>query len=174
MLGIIQGYAPDFVIVNGNEDERECPYDQYADQMQEFINKVHDLANGAVMPEPIYGHTPRPWSQYVDQMAIKSGDISLVNGIGPVKRQMLADIGVQTIDDLTRLETLPNGITARHVSCAAALSSGKEVKLCDIPLPENPTFIDLEGIAGDPDGDFLIGTMQDRKYVPFLAKSRDG
>ena len=174
MLGIIQGHAPDFVIVNGNGDERERPYDQYADQMQEFIDQVHDLANGTVIPEPIYGHTPRPWRQYGDQMAIKSGDISLVNGIGPVKRQMLADIGVQTIGDLARLETPPNGITARHVSCAAALSSGREVRLCDISLPENPTFIDLEGVAGDPDGDFLIGTMYGGKYVPFLAESRDG
>ena len=172
LLEFIQGTPPDFVIINGNGVETRYKYKECKPDVLRLTGEVGYLST-SVMPKPTYGYVPYPWKSYGNQMAIELGDISLVNGLGEVKTEMLTSMGINNLKNLTELKTLPSGITLKHVLRASALVNKKEIKLSNIQLPENPAYVDLEGIPGTKDDDFLIGTLYKGKYEYFLAENLD-
>lgn len=192
MIGKIQGYTPDrFHVIN--MDGERIPF-EYADckgDLAEAIAGTLKIMEGR-RPPPVFGSCPYPWRSYADRLALETNDVSLVSGVGGARRDVLARIGINTVDDLLACDRNVlreirgvGGKTADgYVVAAKAISTGKAIrKSAGEPLPERGTeiFLDLEGVdpastmdQDDPQTDYLIGALVRKdgseEYVPFVAK----
>lgn len=195
LLGQVQEYEPEeFYIINRDGDSYAYRMSEYNGRLDEAIGSIRDVLSGAPVA-PIFGTGKWPWESYVDQLAVKAGDISLIPGVGPARRSALADAGFRTIDEVARATedvlVAAKGVgypTAFSIRTAAqALVAGKPVPRTELkafPKKATEVFLDLEGT--DPrigvDGlevvNYLIGALvrtpqSSPLYVPFFAPTFD-
>ena len=138
----------------------------------------------------IYGTSRHPWTNYCNEVAVQNNDISLIPGIGPNKRGLMAEVGFGTVQDvasstavaLERVKGIGKKTSAMYLDSARAIVSGECVrKGSTIDLPERriEIFLDLEGlndVFDDTMSDYLIGALVrvDGKetYHSFIAEGR--
>ena len=196
MIGRIQGYTPGrFHVIN--MDGERIPF-EYADckgDLEEAVSGTLEIIGGR-RPPPVFGSCPYPWKGYADRLALETNDVSLVSGIGMARRDVLARMGINTVedllshdrDDLRGIKGVGGKTADGYVLAAKAISTGKAIrKLAGEPLPERGTeiFLDLEGVdpastmdQDDPQTDYLIGALVRKdgseEYVPFVARDAAG
>jgi uncharacterized protein len=154
ILGKIQNYtAPKFVILNRDNLEFEYIFDDYASQLKTSVIAIREIMNGKVVT-PTAGALQEPWISYGLEKAKEIGDISLISGIGPAKKELLANVGIKTVFDLEKANTSslrirgigPLSLT-KWKTHAISVSKNKVITLNKPSLPKRKTeiFIDLEG-----------------------------
>jgi predicted RecB family nuclease len=203
VLGKIQDYTPpNFVILNRDDEEFTFAFNDYASQLQDSITSIREIIRGTPVT-PTKGALQEPWKSFGLEKAKEIGDISLVSGIGPTKKELLAQIGIRTISDLMKANiSLPKikGVgpesLAKWRTQATAISQDRIIAINAPPLPRCTTniFLDFEGTYDLSDlylegfgiesnerwanAIYLIGTLViengKREYVPYLAESFDG
>ena len=172
LLGVIQNHTPDtFTILDGNRNERQYLYNEHAGLLADTMAGVEALTGGR-KPSPTYGACPYPWSNYNDNEAVKTGDISLVSGLGAEKKRALAGLGITTLDGLINAGT--EGLTkARGVSTKTARGYIIGAKALKTGRPERrdgyghtlhregiEVYVNFEGMDdGDRHTMFLIGVV---------------
>lgn len=196
MIGKIQGYTPDrFHVINMDGERTPFEYEDCKGDLEEAIAGTLKIMEGR-RPPPVFSSCPYPWRSYADRLALETNDVSLVSGVGGARRDVLAGIGINTVDDLLAcdrdvLQEIKGvgGKTADgYVLAAKAMSTGKAIrKSAGEPLPKRGTevFLDLEGVdpastmdQDDPQTDYLIGALVRKdgseEYVPFVAEDASG
>jgi uncharacterized protein len=202
VLGEIQGYTPpSFIILNRENEEFNFAYDDYTNQLQDSISGIREIIAGGTVT-PTKGALLEPWISYGLTKAKEIGDISLVAGIGPAKKELLSKIGIRTISDLVKADVnLPKikGVgsegLAKWRTQATALLQDRIIAINAPALPECTTtiFLDfeatydlsnlyLEDLGIDSTERwaniiYLIGSLivqnGRREYVPYFADSID-
>ncbi|MBI3081076.1 MAG: TM0106 family RecB-like putative nuclease, partial [candidate division NC10 bacterium] len=194
LLGKIQGVElPSVTLINRDGQAFEHAMEELRPRLAEALEGTRAILAGRVVPEPIHGGCPWPWTAFADAQAAARQDLSLLPGVGKATRETLRAAGLRTLGDVAAAEVaalagLPR-ITAGKVlalrAAASALRTGRPVRIHpgSLPLPHAPVeiFVDLEGAeaadaAGDPiPFDYLIGTLTRQRgeglYRPFLATS---
>ena len=175
LLKNVQGRAPDFVLMDGNREEHRFKYADYERAVLVGSERVREIMNGLVKPQPAYGYEPTPWSSYGNKLALEKGDISLVNGIGQVHADACRNAGIETVHDLlARSGNVPPCLNEGHITRARAIAEKRVVYLGTMDFPNEAAFVDLEGEPMNNDGDYLIGVLWRGKYISFVAKSKRG
>lgn len=154
LLGKIQGYTPPkFIILNRDNEEFEFVFADYIGELQHSIAEIKEIMNGKFIT-PTKGSLQEPWKSFGLKKAKEIGDISLVSGIGPAKKELLAKEGIKTIFDLEKTNTRAvniKGISAETLAKwkihASSISQNKIIPLakptfrtCDTEI-----FLDFEG-----------------------------
>ena len=190
MLGRIQQHVPEyFLITNGDGDTFQYPYHKYEDLLMESIRQASRIRDGW-MPPAIYGTSRHPWTNYCNEVAVQNNDISLIPGIGPNKRGLMAEVGFGTVQDvasstavaLERVKGIGKKTSAMYLDSARAIVSGECVRkggMIDLPERRIEIFLDLEGlndVFDDTMSDYLIGALVrvDGKetYHSFIAEGK--
>jgi predicted RecB family nuclease len=202
VLGRIQGYAPpEFVILNRENEEFEFAFDRYATELQDSIARITEIMNGKLVT-PTRGSLQEPWKSFGLEKAKEIGDISLVPGVAPAKKELLAKLWMNTIFDLEKASINAfkiKGIGAETLAKwqihAASISQSKIIVINRASLIKHSTeiFLDLEGTFDVSNlflEDFgiesnqrwtnviyLIGVLVvengKREYTPYFADSID-
>lgn len=182
MLGHIQQRPPKSFFVNYTR----YMYSEYEPTLLNTMQKARRIIDGEE-PAAIYNGCKYPWNTYCNNVAIRNNDISLISGIGPVKRSKMTEAGFSTIQDVvqstnTKLQQI-NGIgkktAVNYMAAARAIHTGEYIRKdgCSINIPERSTemFLDLEGLSGRGNI-YLIGCLVRtggvEKYHPFLAEEK--
>ena len=196
MIGRIQGHTPGrFQIINMDGERIPFEYADCQEDLERAVSGTREVVGGR-RPPPVFGSCPYPWRGYADRLARDANDVSLVNGIGGARRDALARMGINTVDDLLlrsrnelrRIRGVGGKAADGCVLSARAISTGRAVrKSAGEPLPERGTeiFLDLEGVdpastmdQDDPQTDYLIGALVrkdgNEEYVPFVAGDAAG
>jgi uncharacterized protein len=163
-----------------------------SDELDAALARMRSVMAGEGV-EPVYGAGEWPWVSFVNGLAKKQNDVSLLPWVGPAKRQVLVAAGFDTVDDvavtteeeLTELDGIGEATASKYVSSAHSITRGVPVRRAVTPrVASAPTqvFFDLEGT--DPmigeDGlavvNYLIGAVVRRppggeEFVPFFASS---
>lgn len=194
LLGKIQGAElPSVRLINRDGQEFEHAMEVLRPRLEKALQGTRAILAGRLMPEPIHGQCPWPWTAYADGQAAAGQDLSLLPGVGRATRETLRAAGLRTLGDVAAAEVkalagLPRiapGKARTLQAAATALLTAKPVRLGPgrVPLPPAPVeiFVDLEGAeAADEAGallpcDYLVGTLLRRNgkgtYRPFLATS---
>lgn len=192
LIGKIQGHTPDrFHVINMDGERIPFEYADWEGDLDGTIAGVLEVVEGR-RPPPVFGSCPYPWRGYADKLALETNDVSLVSGVGGSRRDVLARMGINTVDDLLACSRDDlrgiKGVGGRtadgYVLAAKAMSTGKAIrKSAGEPLPKRSTeiFLDLEGVdpastmgQDDPQTDYLIGVLVRKdggeEYVPFVAE----
>lgn len=202
ILGKIQKYQPpELIILNRDNEEFEFAFESYAGRLQDTIVKIREIMNGKLVT-PTRGALQEPWKSFGLKKAKEIGDMSLVPGIGPAKKELLAKAGITTIFDLEKANVNSlkiKGISAENLTRwrihAASISQNKVTKIKTPVLMKHDVeiFLDFEGTfdvsnlflqdlgiesnARWMNVIYLIGVLvaQDEKkeYTPYLAESID-
>lgn len=154
ILGKIQGFTPSkFIILNRDNEEFEFAFDDYVNELQSSIGEIKEIMNGKFIT-PTKGSLQEPWKSFGLKKAKEIGDISLVSGIGPAKKELLAKVGINTIFDLEKANVASlriKGIGAESLAKwqlhATSISQNKTITI-NKPLFKNydtEIFLDLEG-----------------------------
>jgi uncharacterized protein len=154
MLGKIQDYTPPrFVILNRDNTEVEFVFADYADQLQTSLAEIREIMNGKVVT-PTTGALQEPWKSYGLEKAKEISDISLISGIGPAKKELLANAGIKTVVDLERANVAalkikgigPLSLTKWKIH-ATSIAQKRiiTVKKPSLPKCDTEIFLDLEG-----------------------------
>ncbi len=200
VLGKIQGYTPPkFIILNRDNKEFEFVFDEYAGELQNSITEIKEIMNGKFVT-PTKGALQEPWKSFGLRKAKEIGDISLVSGIGPAKKELLSKAGIRTIFDLEKANSRSLNIQgigqASLVKWQIHASSILQNKIIRINKPllkkyDTEIFLDLEGIFDVSNsflGDlgielnerwtnviYLIGVLVvgngKKEYTPYFADS---
>jgi predicted RecB family nuclease len=202
IIGKIQGYTPpSFIILNRDNEEFSFPFDAFASQLQDSIAAIRSIVGGQ-MVTPTKGALQDPWKSYGLKRAKEIGDISLISGIGPQKKELLARVGIRTISDLKQADINmvkikgigPESLIKWQVH-AEAISQDRVITIGTPQLPRCQTqiFLDLEGTydlsnlfleqlgvdaaEGWVNTIYLIGTLiienGKKEYVPYFAETID-
>lgn len=195
LLGKVQGFTPStYYVIDGNREEHPFDYDE--DEVLEVLEAIRAIRDGHHQPPPVYGGTDGGWSSYTNRQAVERNDASLLQDIGPSRREQLEAAGFSTVDDV--LQATPADLQEVHgvgpkraeklKTHAEALDAGHHVQIGDVDLPaaDVEVFVDLEGTANNPyegvqqDIDYLIGCLvrdgasgADADFVPFVASDLD-
>ncbi len=189
LLGLIQGYTPkQFHIINGESETLNFNYQEYEAQLDDAINEVREVLNGAVV-EPCHGSGKWPWENYGNRVAIEKRDVSLIPGVGPALQTALKAAGFVTVDDvktgspsnLRRVKGIGAVKSEEFHLKARAIVTGEPIRIAPVSLPQksHELFLDLEGTDprfatdGLPVVNYLIGLVardnRDAKYISFVA-----
>jgi uncharacterized protein len=154
ILGRIQNYTPPgFIILNRDNEEFEFAFDSYATELQDSIVKIKEIMNGKFVT-PTKGALQEPWKSFGLKKAKEIGDISLVPGIGPAKKELLAKVRINTISDLEKADVhsvtikgIGTDSLARWQMHAACISQNKIAVINEPVLVKHDVeiFLDLEG-----------------------------
>ncbi len=191
MVGKIQEFTPPvFYIINGNLEEFPYYTDGHDEMLDETIQYLIKVINGQKVTPTLRG-AHWPWESYVNKLAIKANDITLIPGIKAKRRDQLVDAGLETvneiadasIENLTDIKGIGHKTAEKMSACAKALTN--ESIYIKQPVPELPkavteVFIDLEGSSEYRDGsesstvNYLIGTIVRKnnsagQFVSFFA-----
>jgi uncharacterized protein len=202
IIGKIQGYTPPtFIIVNRENREFGFPYDVFVNELQDSVAGVRSIINGQIVT-PTKGALQDPWKSYGLRKAKEIGDISLVSGIGPQKKELLRRAGIRTLSDLKNADIGLSKIKGVGMNSfvnwrthAEAILQDRIIPIAFPPLPhcETEIFLDLEGTydlsnlflqqLGIDSSErwvntiYLIGTLVvangKREYVPYFADTID-
>jgi predicted RecB family nuclease len=193
MLGDLQGFEPpEFLIINRDGGMVRFLMKDWNGHLDGVVQAIRRVMGGEAVP-PIFGTGKWPWEGYVDRLAIQAGDISLIPGIGPARREGLSRAGFVTIDSiagsteasLTQIKGIRASTALTTRTAAEALVTGKPVLRARLePFRQATTevFLDLEGTdprIGVEDLEvvnYLIGTVvripgMPASYVPFFASA---
>jgi uncharacterized protein len=203
VLGKIQGYTPPkFIILNRDNEEFAFPFDDCMSELQDSIAKIREIMNGKFIT-PTRGALQEPWKSFGLKKAKEIGDISLVSGIGPGKKELLAKAGINTIPELEKANIgsfRVKGIGAESLAKwkihAAAISQNRIIKINNPALAKYDTefFLDFEGTYDLPNlfleelgiesnerwvnTIYLIGVLVvengNKEYIPYFADSIGG
>ncbi|PZC47123.1 MAG: putative nuclease, RecB family [Chloroflexi bacterium] len=191
MIGKIQGFTPSiFYVINGNLEEFSYYTEEWDELLNETIQSLIKVINGEKIAPTLRG-ARWPWESYVNNLAIKANDASLVPGIKAKKRDQLFNAGLQTvnkiadasIEELTNIKGIGVSSAGKISACAKALASESiYIKQLVPQLPKSATqiFIDLEGSpehkveSGSSTVNYLIGTIVRKnnsvpQFVSFFA-----
>jgi len=195
ILGKIQDYTPEkFYLINGESVESSHDFDSHEIELFDALKGIRKILNGDKKITPSYNSIKYgPWSTYCNDQAIKINDISLVDGIGPSKREKLIAIGLKKVNHLSscseeKLKSI-KGIgesTVKKIKYhSKALIDGKPqrktAEKINLPKVTTEIFLDLEGSGSSPEGselvemDYLIGVVvrkgKKQEYIPFTANN---
>lgn len=192
ILGKIQGYTPpEFYLINRDQEEFPKHYDETT-LLEKIIDIRRILKGGDVTPT--HDRYKPEWKSFNNEEAIRRRDVSLVNDVGPSRKQRLLENGIRTVDDLAKtpmdklieIKGIANKTATKLLQSANAIVLGKHVCIgeCQFPTKTTEIFLDLEGTGeqlGDDEEliamDYLIGVLirKDGKavYKPFLADNID-
>jgi predicted RecB family nuclease len=200
IIGKIQDYTPPtFIILNRENEEFSFPFDEFAIQLKDSLAAIRNIVNGQ-MVTPTKGALQDPWKSYGLRKAKEIGDISLISGIGPKKKEFLASVGIRTISDLKRadisqfkIKGIGSESLAKWRTHAEAILQDRIITIGTPPLPhcETEVFLDFEGTydlsnlfleqLGLDSAErwvntiYLIGTLVvekgKREYVPYFSES---
>lgn len=192
MIGMIQNYTPKtFYIIDMDKKDIPFQYADYTDELDDAIFGALQIKQGKVIPPPKLGSCGYPWSSYCDKMAHKTGDLSIIPGIGDAIRDALVDHGVKSIRNIIsvgekQLCNVP-GIGPKYskqfVDSARAIKHKKVIRRTEpkkLVKKKTEVFFDFEGLAGESEymDDYLIGCLirkgKKEEYVPFVAKDEMG
>ena len=186
LLGGIQNYTPGtFSILDGNGNERQYLYSEHSGLLDDTMAGVEAVLGGR-KPTPTYGACPYPWSTYNDMEAVRTGDISLVGGLGVRRKEALAGRGITTLDGLIEAGsdglTAVKGVSAKtargYIVSARALKTGRPERRDGHTHTLRQEGVEAYiGFEGFDDGKhytvFLIGAVvrsrDSEHYMPFLA-----
>ncbi len=189
ILGKIQQRTPDFFsITNGKQLTVKYPYLECVDLLLQCIRDARKICDG-YKPPAIYGGSISPWINHANEIAISNNDISLIQGMGKSKRDILVNAGFNNVNDIaksspTQLEKIDKigKITAKkYHDSARSISENIHIQKSKVELPVNSTeiFLDLEGLNplfDDSISDYLIGVLvrKDDKenYYSFVAENK--
>jgi len=154
VLGKIQSYTPPtFTILSRDNKEFEFAFDSYASELQDSIVKIREIMNGKSIT-PTKGALQEPWKSFGLKKAKEIGDISLVSGIGPAKKELLAKAGIFTVSDLEKanvhafkIQGISTETLAKWQTHAASISENRIITINKPLLTQYDTeiFLDLEG-----------------------------
>ena len=190
MLGAIQGTTPSvFHLVDGEDSMNNFDFLEFEGELDELIAATRAVVTGTTTPEPCYGSTPWPWSEYGDKVALENGDVSLIPGVGPTLQAELHDGGFRTVADIASAEPRKlmnvHGIgsinvqnlipKAEAIAACTPVKRGRRVRFRQVDVE---VFLDFEGDEIDLKPlTYLIGAIvRDRgtaEYKAFLASSPD-
>jgi len=193
ILGELQGYVPPmFYFINRDRDVQGLEMAQVRGQLEEIIEAIRGVMDGEYI-DPTFNAGEWPWESYVNQLAIKIEDISLIPGVGPSIRKTLIGAGFDSLDSiastsqdqLTQIKGIGYPTATNYITSAQAIKQGLPVRrggIDDTRYAKTAVFIDLEGT--DPrfqaDGleimNYLIGAVVRREggpadYTAFFANS---
>ena len=191
LLGHIQGYEPrEFYLVNGDGIVEPVLMAEVDESLDVALATMRDVLAGAPI-EPCYGAALWPWKSFANQMAIDGKDVSLLPGIGPVKRADLVVAGFSRLNDvaaaresaLTQIKGIGSKTAKNLITAAQALVQDRIIRRApnpEIPSGSTEVFFDFEGT--DPQlgaeglevTNYLIGTVwrtpnHTPQYLPFFA-----
>ena len=187
LIGRIQRKTPrTFQIINGNGTLEEFKFADYERSLDRIMERIRDVfANSR--PAAVFGHGRHPWVSYTNRTAVKTGNTTLISGIGPVGMQHLAGAGITTLDEMIsagidRVAAV-SGIglrrAAAYMESALALSGNTAVRRRTaghaLLGERTEMFLDLEGMPGATASDaaiYLIGLLVredgQEEYVSFV------
>ena len=191
MLGEIQEFTPSiFYVINGDLEEFSYYTDEWDELLDDTIQSLIKVINGEKVAPTLRG-ARWPWESYVNELAIKANDVSLVPGIKAKRRDQLFDSGFQTvntiadasIEELTNIKGIGSTSAEKISACAKALTSESiyvKQPVPQLPKPATEVFIDLEGSpehrvkSGSSTVNYLIGTIVRKnnsvpQFVSFFA-----
>ncbi|MGA3111747.1 MAG: TM0106 family RecB-like putative nuclease [Candidatus Bathyarchaeia archaeon] len=187
VIGKIQGFTPpSFYLINRDMEETEQKFVET--ELLAMIQDIREILGGKKVI-PTYNTCIWPWQTYNNDEAVRSRDVSLVAGVGQSTKRRLIARNINTIEhlakespqNLTSVEGIGEKTAAKLQSKAAALASGKHLRLgcCKFPEKKTELFLDLEGTGEQVQDegliamDYLIGLLARSKgkeeYVPFVA-----
>ncbi len=187
VIGKIQGFTPpSFYLINRDMEETEQKFDET--ELLAMMQDIREILGGKKVI-PTYNACIWPWQTYNNDEAVRSRDVSLVAGVGPSTKRRLIARNINTVEhlakespqNLTSIEGIGEKTAAKLQSKAAALASGKHLRLgcCKFPEKKTELFLDLEGTGEQVQDegliamDYLIGLLVRSKgkeeYVPFVA-----
>ncbi|MEK6974132.1 MAG: TM0106 family RecB-like putative nuclease [Nanoarchaeota archaeon] len=189
LIGKIQNYFPEEVILI-NKDEEEIPfaYEEWTGELLDAIREAREIANGKYT-SPDIGNIYDPWKSYALKLAEKSKDLSLLNSLGHMKKQILLNSGVKNLYDLASMEVksdidmlTKDNLDKLKISAKCYLDK-KHLFLKKIKMPsvetelfidfESSTGLEIENYAGNID--YLIGVLKrdkgNEEVIHFLAES---
>lgn len=176
VLGELQGVEPtEFHLVNGDTELTTYAAADYESELDEAIAGLRLVLSGGPVP-PVYGTALWPWRRYVDGLAIASGDVSTLPGVGAATRNGLAAIGLHTADAVAEVDQdLLTSVKGLGPAKAARISTSARAATTDRPVRRGPVpeirtgrtevFVDLEGSTPElaEDGittvNYLIGAL---------------
>ena len=193
LLGRVQGLEPEeFHIVNRDFDVIPIRMADVGEKLDEALEGIRRVLDGHAV-DACHGTGRWPWASYVDQLAIDSNDVSLISGVGGVRRGALITAGFDSVDDvacadpasLTDIKGVGPPTAEKFVSSAKAISQGIPVRRQETPElrpARTEVFFDFEGAEPeDPDGglamvNYLIGAVhrtggREPEYACFFAES---
>ena len=190
MLGKIQRRDPEyFLITNGDGITTQHGYGEYERLLQESI-RLADRIRGGWVPPAVYGGGRAPWTRYCNEIAVKNGDVSLIPGVGGVKRGLLTEAGFSMVRDvasssatqLQQIRGIGKKMSASFLDSAKAIESNDVISkglAPDLPDRRTEIFLDLEGLNDMFDStlsDYLIGALVRKDgretYHSFIAEGR--
>jgi len=154
LLGKIQAYTPlKFIILNRDNEEFEFIFDEYIGELQDSIAEIKEIMNGKFIT-PTKGSLKEPWKTFGLKKAKEIGDISLVSGIGPAKKELLEKAEIKTIFDLEKADTrllrikgIGTDTLAKWKIHASSISQNKIIQLAKPTFKKYDAeiFLDFEG-----------------------------
>ena len=154
VLGKIQGYMPPtFFILNRDNEEFGFAFDTYANELQGSIAKIRAIMSGGIVT-PTKGALQEPWKSFGLKKAKEIGDISLVSGVGPAKKNLLEKVGIRTVSDLEnanisalKIKGIGPETLAKWQTHAVAILQNRIIKIGTPALVKCKTemFLDFEG-----------------------------
>ncbi|MCG3218101.1 MAG: TM0106 family RecB-like putative nuclease [Candidatus Heimdallarchaeota archaeon] len=156
MLGLIQEYTPEeFYLINHEGDTIECNYEEFKDKLHRCIQGTLRILSGEEVPRPCHKGIEWTWSNYSNELAIESNDVSLLLGLGFAMQQKLKVLGIFTLDDLKKASTQEvlaiKGVgKATYEKWMRQIDSLQNNKVIQIKRPEfrnvkTEIFFDIEG-----------------------------
>lgn len=174
IIGKIQNYFPKHVIlINKDDEELFFDYKEYEDELLKIMEEVREVLKGKFV-SPNIGSVQDPWKSYALKLAEKSNDLSLLNTLGNLKKQILIKYGINNIYDLANLkitndlDILTKDNLKKLKLAAQCHLDNKYIFLKKIKFPNKKTelFIDFESSTGmEIEGfvgniDYLIGVLK--------------
>lgn len=164
MIGKIQKYTPETIIIKTSESEEEIIYDEeyFFQQWADMI----DILKGEKKPEAIYGKVLYDWKNYNNAEAIKNKDISILKWIAETTRTKLIEKGIRTIKQIANakpkdleIPKLVGPKRSTHFILQAKAYLKNDIFLKNevtLQSKKRELFLDFETIKTDPYFDFII------------------
>lgn len=103
ILGIIQGFVPTEIAVVSKEGEEKIKYDaDTAKELNRHLDIWKDIRDNKIKPLPKgIDATESPWRIYANKILTENQDLTLIPGIGPVKRDSINNkLKISKVKDL--------------------------------------------------------------------------
>lgn len=175
MLGHIQGRIPEEIeIINRDEELIGVKYSKIEPILLKACKDLEEIVEGRLVPTPNWNSRCYPWDNYSNKKAIESKDVSLVNKIGPSKKQELAVLGITTVKDLLdcpeeqllEIDGIAEATLQKIKNSAKAINSGKHFIISKewlkFPITSDEIFLDIESTMENeevPKINYLIGCL---------------